>query len=55
MQLKEALESVKRYSRNISPYTYNSEDGGCMVNSKEEFLLGLATLIIYLIEKEDAE
>ena len=57
MTTQEALGVVKEYSKNISPYQCElnqyHETVRVITDSREEFLLGLATLVVHLVEKED--
>lgn len=57
MPIDEALDIVKNYTKDLSPYscTYDREGNatGAIVDSRAEFLLSLSTLIVYLVEKGD--
>lgn len=57
MTTQEALIIVKEQMENLIPYQCRYDRGGnaigAITDEKAELLLGLATLIVYLVEKED--
>ena len=56
-KIKQSLIDVKEYANKICPYRFMQNENGDVIgqvlDKRDEFLLGLATLIIHLIEKEE--
>ena len=57
MTINDALTIVKEYMKNITPYRCEYDrygnTVGAVMDKKDEFLIGLATLVVHLVEKED--
>ena len=49
---------MKEYANDIHPYRFMQNENGDVIgqilDKRDEFLLGLATLVIHLIENEEA-